>query len=346
MELSVEELAGRIGATLRGEGGRLISAVGPIGAACGNEVTFISDTNHLAGISESSAGAVIVGQEVEDVAIPQLVVDNVDAALIEVLTIFAPELKPAPAGIDPTAKVAADVKVGAGVSIGAHVVIADGAQVGDNSVIGSGCKIGQNSKVGRDCRLDCNVVIYHDCVIGNNCIIQANTTIGSTGFGYSLIDGAHSLIPHNGGVVIEDFVETGASCCIDRAKFGNTVIGAGTKLDNLVHIAHNVIVGRCCLIAGHVGISGSCRLGDSVVLAGQAGLADNIELGNGVVVGGQSGVSHNTPAGKTLFGSPAIELSEAKRIIGLTRRLPKLIEKIKLLVQRVEKLEAAKDNKK
>jgi UDP-3-O-[3-hydroxymyristoyl] glucosamine N-acyltransferase len=212
-------------------------------------------------------------------------------------------------------------------------------------VIGAGCKIGENSKVGRNCRLEQNVVVYHDCLLGDNVVIQANTTIGSTGFGYSFLGGAHRLIPHNGGVVIEDFVEIGANCCIDRAKFGNTVVGAGTKIDNLVQVAHNVVIGKCCLIAALVGISGSCRLGDGVVLGGQVGLADNIEIGAGTMVGAQSGVINDVGAGQQLAWTPAIDRKEALRVVGLSMRLPKMAQQLKQLSKRVERLEAAKDDK-
>jgi len=238
------------------------------------------------------------------------------------------------------------VKIAKGVSVGAGVVIDDGVEIGENTVISSGCKIGENTKVGGDCRFDSNVVVYHNCRIGNNVIIQANSTIGSTGFGYSFIDGAHKLIPHNGRVVIEDFVEIGANCCVDRAKFGETVIGAGTKMDNLVQIGHNVVIGKCCLIAGLVGISGSCRIGDGVVLAGQVGMADHVEIGDGAAVGAQSGVSSNVGAGEKVVGSPAIELREGLRVMGLTVRLPKLAKQLRQLSARMKKLEAAKDNKK
>jgi UDP-3-O-[3-hydroxymyristoyl] glucosamine N-acyltransferase len=198
--------------------------------------------------------------------------------------------------------------------------------------------------VGKNCRLDSNVVVYHNCHIGDNVIIQANSTIGSTGFGYAFIDGVHKLIPHNGRVVIEDFVEIGANCCIDRAKFGDTVVGAGTKIDNLVQIAHNVVIGKCCVIAGQAGIAGSCKLGDGVVLGGQTGLADNIEIGNGTMVGGQSGVARNVPAGQQVAGRPAIDVREALRISSLRMRLPKLAAHLKELTKRVERLEAAKDD--
>ena len=225
------------------------------------------------------------------------------------------------------------------------MIIDDGVEIGENSIIGSGCKIGQNVKIGKNCRLDSNIVIYHNCRLGNNIIIQSNSTIGSTGFGYYFIDGAHRFIPHNGGVIIEDFVEIGANCCIDRAKFGNTIVGAGTKIDNLVQIAHNVIIGKCCLIAAQAGISGSTKLGDGVVMGGQSGLRDNIEIGQGVMVGASAGVINNVPAGQKLAWTPALEWKEAMRVMVLMRRLPKLNEQLKQLSKKVEKLEAAENNK-
>jgi len=345
VRLRVSELAERIGAELVGDGSGRISAVGTVAAAGANEVTFITDTKYIAGLEKSGAGAVIVGRRIEGLVKPQLIVKDVNAALIEALNIFAPKLKAAAKGIDPTAKVGQNVKIAGGVAVGPGVVIDDGVEIGENTVVGSGCKIGENSRLGENCRLDSNVVVYHNCRLGNNVVIQANSTIGSTGFGYCFIEGAHRLIPHNGGVVIEDFVEIGANCCVDRAKFGNTIIGAGTKIDNLVQIAHNVVIGKCCLIAGLVGIAGSCKLGDGVVMGGQVGLSDNIEIGDGTIIGARSGVTRSVGAGQQLFGTPARDKGDALRVIGLTKRLPRLVERLKQLSARIEELEAAKDVK-
>ncbi len=346
MKITVKELAAQIDAEFVGDGNSLITGVGPVEAAKESDVTFISSDKHVAELSESQAAAVIVRKHIENLDKPQLIVKNVNAALIEALKVFAPVLKGPAKGIDPGAVIASSAKIGPGVSIGPQVVVEGGAEIGQNSIIGSGCKIGENSKIGDGSRLDSNVVVYHNCIIGNNVIIQANTTIGATGFGYSFIDGAHRLIPHNGSVVIEDFVEIGANTCIDRAKFGNTVVGAGTKIDNFVQIAHNVIIGKCCLLAAQVGISGSCRLGDGVVLAGRSGASDNVQIGDGAILGGQSVAFHDIPAGAQFFGIPAIEKKQAIKSMGLTKRLPKFIEQLKQLCARVEKLEAAKDDTK
>ncbi len=339
MKLTIAELAKRLGATLFGNGSGEVNSVGPIKTADVNTLTFITNEKHKHLSVNSKAAAVITGEYLEELQIPQLIVKDVNVALIEALKLFAPVLKPPVEGIDPSAKVGNGVKISKEVSIGPCVVIDDGAEIGAGSVIAAGCKIGQSSTIGASCHLDNNVVVYHKCTIGSNVVIQANTTIGSVGFGYTFINCAHCLIPHNGSVIIEDFVDIGANCCIDRAKFGNTRIGAGTKIDNLVQIAHGVVIGKCCLIASQVGIAGSTKLGDGVVLAGQVGVADNIEIGNGVTVGGGSGVTHSVAARQQLFGMPAMEKNEAFRLIGLTKRLPKLGEQLKDLNHKIEKLE-------
>ncbi|MGA2322226.1 MAG: UDP-3-O-(3-hydroxymyristoyl)glucosamine N-acyltransferase [Sedimentisphaerales bacterium] len=331
MELTVKELANRLGAELIGDGAGIIRSVGPVGSADQTTLTFLADEKYRASLKDSRAGAVIVARTIEGFSQPQLLVKNVNAALIEALKIFSPKLRPAVPGVDPAAKIAAGVKMGKNVSIGACVVIEDGVEIGDDTIIAAGCKIGQNTKIGRATRLDCNVVIYHNCTIGNNVVIQANTTIGSVGFGYSFIDGAHRLIPHNGVVVIEDYVEIGANSCVDRAKFGETRIGAGTKIDNLVQIAHNVIIGKCCLIVGQAGIAGSSKLGDGVVLGGQSAVVDNVEIGAGAMVGAQAGVINNILPGKKVAWSPAIDSKEALRAVASILRLPTIIEQFKKL---------------
>ncbi|MHC4221546.1 MAG: UDP-3-O-(3-hydroxymyristoyl)glucosamine N-acyltransferase [Planctomycetota bacterium] len=345
MVLTVTQLAKQIGAELIGDGAGQIQSVAAVELANSDQVTFVSSARHITSLEKSQAGAAIVAKQLKADGFknPQLIVEDVSDALIKALTIFAPKLKPAEPGIDETAKIGENVKIAKGVSVGPYVIIEDDVQIGSGTVISAGCKIRQSCKIGENCRFDNNVVVSHSCTIGNNVIIQANSVIGSTGFGYTLVDSQPKLIPHNGGVVIEDFVEIGACVCIDRAKFGNTIIGAATKLDNLVHIAHNVQLGRCCLIAGQVGIAGSSKVGDGVIMGGQAGLSDNIEVGNAVMVGGQAGVFHSAKAGIQVFGSPAIEKTEAIRNVVLMKRLPK---QLKQLSARIKELEASKNNKK
>ena len=199
MSLTIAQLAQRIGAELVGDGAGQISAVGTVASAGESTITFAIDSRHIAGLNKSQAGAVMVSSRIKDLDKPQLIVENVNAALIEALSIFAPRLKPVTEGIDPTAKVGQNAKIAKGVAIGPGVVIDEKVEIGEDSVISGGCKVGENSKLGKDCRLDSNVVVYHNCTIGNNVVIQANTTIGSVGFGYSFIDGAHRLIRTTAG---------------------------------------------------------------------------------------------------------------------------------------------------
>lgn len=349
MEITVEQLAKRLGAALNGNSkyfSRKITSVAPIKSAGENNITFFTDDKYIEAIGKSNAGAVIIPRYFEDMEMPQLVVGNVNKALIETMNILAMDLKPQDAGIHQTAIIAKNAKIDKSASIGAYVIIDGNVEIGANTMISSGCRIGENSKIGMNCRIDCSVVIYQNCVIGNNVVIEANSTIGSSGFGYAFYEGQHHHIPHNGGVIIEDFVEIGANCCVDRAKFDNTIIGAGTKIDNLVQIGHNVIIGKCCLIAGQAGVGGSTIIGDGVILAGQVGVIDNLKIGNGVIAGAKAGIVKNAPAGQKLAWSPAYDWDESMRIVVLTRRLPKMVEQLKQLSNRIKELEAAKDNTK
>ncbi|MCX5646703.1 MAG: UDP-3-O-(3-hydroxymyristoyl)glucosamine N-acyltransferase [Phycisphaerae bacterium] len=348
MNVTIEELAKKLGAEMLGADAvrhEEITGIQPVGTAGGGDVTFVADARYAAAAGRSCAVAVIVAKPIDGLPKPQLVVKDVNAALIETLNVFAPEPGPVSEGVDPWARVGTNVQLAEGVSVGPHAVLEDNAQVGAGTAIGGGCQIGRNTKIGAHCRLDGNVVVYHDCTVGDHVVIQANSTIGAVGFGYAFIDGAHRLIPHYGGVIIEDFVEIGANTCVDRAKFGNTIIGAGTKIDNLVQIAHNVVIGKCCLIAAQVGVAGSCRIGDGVVLAGQVGLADNIEIGAGTMVGAQAGVMSDVAPGERLAWSPALNVREAARVVAHVLRLPKLAQELKRLTAKVDRLEAAKDDK-
>jgi UDP-3-O-[3-hydroxymyristoyl] glucosamine N-acyltransferase len=340
------QIAEEIGARLEGDGSIEIKSVGPVGAAREKDITFVAGDKHLAALAKSKAAAAIVSKPIDDFRGVQLIVKDVNAALIETLKLFAPKLTPPAAGVHPTAVIGRNFDIATGASVGPNVTIADNVRIEDNCILAAGVRVGENSVIGRDSRLDSNVVVYHNCCIGCGVIIQSNTTIGSTGFGYAQINGRAVLIPHIGGVIIEDFVEIGANCCIDRAKFGNTIIGAGTKIDNLVQIAHNVIIGKCCLVVGQVGIAGSSRLGDGVVLAGQVGVVDNVTIGDGVVVGAQAGVVRDIPAGKKIVGSPAIDYAEKLRQVAQVQRLGKMAEQLKELNKRVKALETAADDKK
>jgi UDP-3-O-[3-hydroxymyristoyl] glucosamine N-acyltransferase len=332
-----------IQAELIGSGTVRVTAINTIHKATSSEVCFLSSAKHAKDLQQSRAAAVIVQEPLPAIAMAQLVVDNVNRGLIAALEIFAPPLRGF-TGIHPTAVIESDADLHGSVAVGPHAYVGHGARIGANTVLGPGCSVGENSSIGAHCRLDSHVTVYHNCQIGNFCIIQANTTIGATGFGYSYLDGQHQLIPHNGGVVLEDGVEIGSNSCVDRAKFGNTHIGAGTKIDNLVQIAHNVHTGRLCLFAGHVGISGSTVIGDGVVFAGAAGTADHVTVGSGVTLGAQAVATKDIPPGTKVWGTPAQAMSQEMRCRAAFKHLPDLVHEVKTLKRRLGEMEALKTN--
>jgi len=339
--MDLATLAQTIQAELLGKGDTTVTGINTIQQATSAEVCFLSSSKHIKELLRSKAAGVIVKAPIPDCELPQLVVDNVNRGLIAALELFAPRLAGF-TGVHPTAVVESDAALHDSVAVGPNAYVGHGARIGANTVLGPGCLVGENSSIGAGCRLDSHVTVYHNCQIGNFCIIQANTTIGATGFGYSYIDGQHQLIPHNGGVVLEDGVEIGSNSCVDRAKFGNTHIGAGTKIDNLVQIAHNVRTGRLCLFAGHVGISGSTVIGDGVVFAGAAGTADHVTVGDGVVLGAQAVATKDIPPGTKVWGTPAQAMSQEMRCRAALKHLPDLVHEVKTLKRRLAKLEALK----
>ncbi|OHB52609.1 MAG: UDP-3-O-(3-hydroxymyristoyl)glucosamine N-acyltransferase [Planctomycetes bacterium GWF2_41_51] len=339
MKITVDQIAKLIKAQLIGAGNAEITGVSPFESVSPNQITFAANEKLLEQIGSCKAAAVIVKKQVQS-PVPLLVVDNVERALIETLKQFMPPLEKSQPGIHKSAVIDEGASIDPTASIGPLAYIRKGVKIGAGTVIGAGCKIGQDTTIGTNCKLDDNVVVYHNCTIGNYCFIYANSTIGATGFGYYFIDGQHRLIPHIGGVIIEDCVEIGANTCVDRAKFGNTVIGAGTKIDNLVQIAHNVVTGKCCLIAAQVGISGSSKLGNGVVLAGQVGLKDHINIGDMTQIGAQAGVISDIAPNQQIVGSPAIDSKEFFRHLIMTQKLPEMSKQLKQLLKKVQQLES------
>lgn len=342
--ITLTELAKKINAQLIGDGSIEITELTSFDQADENKLGYMENIKNLNKLEKSRAAAVIVSAKIDSFSRPQLIVKNVQAAVIEVLTLFAPKLTPPSIGIHPSAVIESSAKISGTASIGANVYIGHNASVGENSIICPNVSIGENSIVADNTRIDPNVVIYHNCKIGSNCIIQSGAIIGALGYGYSFLDGQHKLIPHNGGVVIEDCVHIGANCCIDRGKFGDTIIGAGTKMDNLIQIGHGAKIGMCCLIVAQVGIGGSSKLGNGVVVAGQTGIANLVEIGDLVKIGARSGVMSDIPAGSEVLGAPAVESKEAVKQLLAIAKLPELLKQVKQLTKKVEKLESSADN--
>ena len=327
--MKLATLAERLGGRLAGPAEAEITAVAALDEAGPTDLSFAGGAQYLKDVPNARAGAVLVPEDFVGTSQAALVyVRNVDEALEQALRLFSPQQRPAP-GVHPTASVAANAELGEGVSLGPHAVLEEGVQVGRDTVIGPGCVLGRGARVGGNCHLHANVVVEWGCVVGDHVIIHANSTIGADGFGYRLVQGRHRKIPHIGIVVLEDDVEIGANSCVDRAKFGRTMIGRGTKIDNLVQVAHNVRVGENCLLVAQAGVAGSCRLGNHVVLGGQVGLADHVSLGDGVQVGAQGGVMNDVAAGERLVGSPARPGRRALREMACVQKLPELFEELK-----------------
>ena len=338
---TVSQLAQLVGGTLRGDGSGVITAIGDVSEAGPNEATWVSRSRYRDAIQKSRAGAVLVPTGFPATPMPAILCDHIDRSVAALLNAFAkPVSRPAP-GIHPTAVVHESARIGESTAIGPHVVIDAEVSVGARCVIHAGVFIGRRSVIGDDCEFWPHVVIRDGCTLGSRVIVHPNAVIGADGFGYYFDEGRHHKVPHVGGVLIEDDVEIGACTCIDRAKFGNTTIGRGTKIDNLVQIAHNCRVGKNCVFAGHAGLAGSVWIGDGSVFGGRAVAFDNNVIGRGVKVAGVAVVTKDIEDGSTVGGHPAQDLRVELRERAALRRLPDLLDRFKKLIERVERLEAS-----
>ncbi len=340
MQISAADIARLVKGELIGEGQVLISGFSGIKEAKKNELTFLGNPKYEPLLLDTQAGVTLVPRQITCPGKTLIRVDNPSLSFTQVVNYLlkdAPDYKPR--GIHPTAVIATGAKLGPNVAVGAHTVIEDGAMVAEGCVIYAGCYVGHETHLGKNCLIYPQVVLREKVSLGERVIIHSGTVIGSDGFGYVTVDGKHMKIPQVGTVLIENDVEIGANVTIDRARFDRTIIGEGTKIDNLVQIAHNVIIGKHCLVVAQSGIAGSTKLGDHVILAAQTGLVGHIEIGNGAVVGAQSGVSHSIKAGEQVFGYPAYPIKDALRNNAHIQRLDKYVETIKDLKKRIEELE-------
>jgi UDP-3-O-[3-hydroxymyristoyl] glucosamine N-acyltransferase len=337
MEWTLKELAEFVGGTVAGDGAVRIRGVGGLRDAREGDITFLANPKYEPLLASTRASAVIVAPGVR-APIPALVAANPDLAFARVAERFngAPP-RPAP-GIHPSAVVAPDVRLGREVAVGAGAVVESGASIGDRTVLYPQVYVGHGAAIGSDCVLYPQVVVREKCVLGARVILHSGAVVGADGFGYATEGGVHHKIPQVGIVVVEDDVEIGANVTVDRARFGRTVIGRGTKIDNLVQIGHNVQIGEHCLIVAQAGISGSTRLGRGVVLGGQAGLAGHLEVGDGAAVTAQAGVSKNVPPGAVVSGEHAVDMRVHLRQMAALAKLPEALAEIKRLRREVEDL--------
>jgi UDP-3-O-[3-hydroxymyristoyl] glucosamine N-acyltransferase len=336
-QVTLGELAVLVGGTLTGDGALPIRAVNGIEEAGPGDITFLANPKYASLLASTKASAAIVGRGVV-APIPTIAVSNPDLAfgLVAARLTGGPP-KPGP-GTHPTAVVARDAVIGRDVWVGAHAVVEAGASIGAGTVLHAQTYVGQGAKIGPDCLLYPQVVVRDRCEIGARVILHSGAVIGSDGFGYATEKGVHHKIPQVGIVVLGDDVEVGANVTIDRARFGRTEIGRGTKIDNLVQIGHNVVTGEGCLLVAQSGVSGSTKLGHHVVLAGQAGLIGHLEMGDAAIITAQSGVTKDVPPGGVVSGSPASERTTHLKELASLGKLPEALQEIRRLRKEIEEL--------
>jgi len=337
--ITARELATRLGGTLHGDAAKVIRGVATLEQAGPDEVSWVGSPDFLARAVTSRAGVLLLPQGCSPASERTVIyVADPDAAICDVLEYFAPSPDRLIDGIDPAATVSPDAAV-EGAAIGPHVYVGPRAAVGPRTQLYPGVYIGADTRIGRDCVLWPNVVVRERVTIGDRVIIHPNSTIGADGFGYLPRGGRHRKIPQIGTVVIEDDVEIGANSAVDRARTEVTRIRKGTKIDNLVQIAHNVDIGEHCIIVAQCGIAGSSSLGHHVVLGGQAGITDHCSIGAGVQVAAKSGVMHNVPDGEIVRGNPAISNAKFLRQEAVARKLPEMLQRLKAIEKRLEEIE-------
>jgi len=341
MDVTLDELGRLVGGKVIGDGKTVIRAVNGIREAGPGDITFLANTKYAPLLNSTRASAVILADGTA-APIPTLSVRNPDLAFGLVAQHLYGSIRRAPAGVHPTAVVAANAVLGKNVSIGAGTVVEEGASIGDNAVLYPQVYVGAEAVIGPDALLYPQVVVREKCRIGARVILHSGTVIGSDGFGYATDKGVHHKIPQVGIVVVEDDVELGANVAVDRARFGRTVIGKGTKIDNLVQIGHNVVLGQGCLVVSQTGIAGSTRVGNYVMMGGQAGVIGHLDVGDGAIITAQSGVTKDVPPRGILSGSPAGDRRTHLKELAALSKLPEALQEIRKLRQEIEKLKKKK----
>ena len=336
--ITLTEIHQLVGGTLHGNAQTKVSALASLSEANPHALSFLANDKALKTLGELHAGALLTHRHLSDLAIPQIVVENPQLAFAQVAKKFFVH-PAAPRGIAKDLAQGVDVRIGADTSIWSFVTLGDRVTIGARVTLYPGVFIGSESTIGDDCILYPNVVVREGCSLGARVIVHAGTVIGSDGFGYVQHEGRHEKIPQLGGVVIEDDVELGANVTIDRATLGSTIIKQGTKVDNLVQIAHNVSVGEHSIVVAQVGIAGSTTIGHHVMIGGQAGLADHINIGHQVMIAARAGVNRSLEPNQIVSGAPVMPHETWMKAQAVIPRLPELRQLVRSLEQRVATLE-------
>lgn len=343
MRKTLSEIAKIINGEVVGDANIVITGVCGIKEASEGDLTFVANPKYLSLIKTTKASAIITSRDVKDVKKPIIRIDNPSLAFAKMVSLLAPNEVQHPQGIHAQAVIGKNVRLGKNVAIQAFCVIEDNVEIGDDSILYSGVYVGHHTKIGKKALMYHGVSIRERIQIGNRVIIHAGSVIGSDGFGFAIIKGIHHKIPQIGTVVIEDDVEIGANATIDRARFDKTLIGKGSKIDNLVQIAHNVVIGENTIVVAQTGISGSTTVGKNVILAGQSGIVGHIAIGDGAIVAAQAGVTKSVPSNTKVSGYPAKPHSIARRVNACIQKLPELYKNIRLIKKWMSEIDKLKE---
>lgn len=342
--LTVRQLAERLGGSFEGDGETVVTGIAPLASAGAGEATFVSDDRRAGELASTGASAAIVGAGTPPAAIPLIRVKDVDSAVIDVLEMVGESEDLPPAGIDPSATVHPSAAVAPDAAVGPRAIVGARARLASGAVLCANVTVGSDAVIGEGTILLEHTSVQPRCRIGRRCRIGPSAVIGSSGWGYHFESGRHRRVPHVGWVEIGDEVDIGACTCVDRGKFGPTRIGDGTKIDNLVQVAHNVQIGRGCLLAGQVGIAGSTVVKDFVVFGGHGGAVDNITVGKGVQAGACAVICRDAADGERLMGMPAIDARQFLRQHQMLTRLSDLRDRVRDLEKRLNALGPAEDH--
>ncbi len=341
---TISEIAELCGATLEGDGARRIVGPAALEEAGPDEVSFLGNSRYLAALETTRAAAVLVAHDVSPTreGLTLLRCEDPSRAFTRVIEAFRPAEEKPPPGVHPSAVVDPTADLGEGIAIGPGCVVGARARLGDGVVLHPGVVVGADVRIGEETVVYPSAVIYWGVEVGRRCIVHAGVVLGSDGFGFEPSEAGWRKIPQCGTVVVEDDVEIGSNSTIDRGRFGATRICAGAKIDNLVHMAHNVIVGAGALLIAQVGIAGSAKIGKGVILAGQVGVEGHVTIGDGARVAGQAGVTKNIEGAKDYSGTPIRPRMRLLRSQAYIRRIPDLIERMRALEARIAELEGEK----
>ena len=337
------QLADYVGGRVRGDADTKIRSASTLGRARQGDISFLANDKYEKQLRTTRASAVITGKDTASTSVPLLIADDPYYVFMQVMVLLHGHRKHKKIGVSPGAAISDSAKIGTECHIHNFVTIDDGAKIGDGCIIYPCAYIGPDVQIGNDTIIYPNVTIYDGCKIGNRVIINANSSIGEDGFGYATHEGIHHKIPQIGIVVIEDDVEIGTSCGVERGTLSDTVIGQGCKLGDSIVIGHGAKIGPHCLLVPQVGVAGSATLGHHCVIGGQTGIVGHINIGNNVMIAARSGVMNDISDGKTVLGVPAIDASQGRRAYSMIQYLPEMRKSIRNLKNRIEQIASVVD---